>query len=173
MPMISSGTTRILTQSAVAMVLWSWYLHRSAPLDRSSGARFIQEVVEGLRCGAAKSSFYDLQPAKRGCLVTVWLMDRFGNETECDSLDIVSDLLTELHPVDDEEYGSISIGNDDAWHLEFYRDSVVFCNAEPGGRMVGRIRGSSSRERLDMVAEFIAGDFPALYNRDWFPYDGE
>ncbi|MEX8057039.1 hypothetical protein [Microbacterium sp. 16-032] len=95
--------------------------------------------------------------------------DRYGAEEHHDTtLDRLAELLATIAVYDgDDEHRSISVSDSDAWNLEFYPDWLLFENVEVGGREVGRLRGLSDKERLDIADEFIRGDFSALRERPW------
>jgi hypothetical protein len=95
--------------------------------------------------------------------------DRYGAEEHDDiTLDRLAELLATIAVHDgDDEHRSISVSDSDAWNLEFYPDWLLFENVEVGGREVGRLRGLSDKERLDIADEFIRGDFEALRARPW------
>jgi len=95
--------------------------------------------------------------------------DRYGAEEHDDiTLDRLAELLATIAVYDaDDEHRSISASDSDARNLEFYPDWLLFENVEVGGSKVGRLRGLSDKERLDIADEFIRGDFEALRARPW------
>ncbi|PVE69274.1 hypothetical protein DC432_11340 [Microbacterium testaceum] len=95
--------------------------------------------------------------------------DRYGAQDRDDiALDRLAELLATIAVFDgDDEHRSISVSDSDAWNLEFYPDWLLFENVEVGGGEVGRLRGLSDKERLEIADEFIRGDFDALRARPW------
>lgn len=97
----------------------------------------------------------------------VWLVDRNGASITDDVSVERFDALVDTLVGDDVEHASISLSDEDGWNLEVYAHAISFENVEPGGDVVGTIRGGDRAMLRAICQEFLVGDVAALRERPW------